>query len=362
MQAMPRRRPPHLHHERTRHGALVWYVRIGKGPRIRILEEYGSLPFITAYQAALAGEATPRKVKAGQGTLAWLIARYRDSAAWTALSMATRKQRENIFLHVIKNVGAEPYSNFTRRDIAATRDSKRETPFAANNFLKTMRGLFRWALEGGFIESDPTDGVKGTVPRTQGFAVWTEADIEQFETRWPLGTRERLALAILLYTGLRRGDATRLGRQHVRDGVIVIDTEKTGQRVMIPLLPELAEAIGAAKTGPLGFVVTSDGRTMAKESFGNWFGDACRKAGLARSAHGLRKAGATRAANNGATERQLNAIFGWAEGSKQSADYTRAADRGRLAREAMGKLSRPESGTPIPAPRKQVRVVGPKRK
>ena len=36
MAAMPRPALPHLHRERTRHGATVWYVRKGQGPRIRI--------------------------------------------------------------------------------------------------------------------------------------------------------------------------------------------------------------------------------------------------------------------------------------------------------------------------------------
>jgi integrase len=77
---------------------------------------------------------------------------------------------------------------------------------------------------------------------------------------------------------------------------------------------------------------------MTKESFGNWFKDACKAAGVLGSAHGLRKAGATRAANNGATVAQLEAIYSWS-GGKMASLYTRYADRVRLAREAMHKLS-----------------------
>jgi hypothetical protein len=40
---MPKPRPPHLHHEETRHGAHVWYVRKGHGPRTRLKPEYGSV-------------------------------------------------------------------------------------------------------------------------------------------------------------------------------------------------------------------------------------------------------------------------------------------------------------------------------
>jgi integrase len=92
---------------------------------------------------------------------------------------------------------------------------------------------------------------------------------------------------------------------------------------------------------------------MTKESFGNAFSDACRKAGVNKSAHGLRKIGATRAANNGATVAQLNAIFGWT-GSKMASLYTENADRRRLAQQAIGKLVN-ETATSIPSPLQKVR-------
>ena len=169
----------------------------------------------------------------------------------------------------------------------------------------------------------------------------------RFEVRWVIGARERLAFMILLYTGLRRGDAAILGRQHVTDGVIFMRAEKTGTQLTIPILPELASVIEATKTGDLTFVATTSGAPMRKESFGNWFREACTAAGVPGSAHGLRKAGAARAASNGATVAQLEAIFGWHGGTMASL-YTRSADRVRLAKEAIGKLSRNEMATPIP--------------
>jgi integrase len=75
-----------------------------------------------------------------------------------------------------------------------------------------------------------------------------------------------------------------------------------------------------------------------KESLGNMFKDACVAAGVKdKSAHGLRKAAATRAAENGATAHELMAIFGWID-IKEAEIYTRAADRKRLAAQAMSKL------------------------
>jgi integrase len=283
------------------------------------------------------------------------FARYKDSGAWGRLSATTKRQRECIFKSAIEAEAGFPVSGITKAAIASALDRRRATPFMARAFLKAMRGLFGWAAEAGLIKADPTDGVRCRVPRTEGFHTWTEDEIARFEARWHVGTRERLALAVLLYTGLRRGDAAMLGRQHIRDATFFFRTAKTGQQIVIPVLPELAAIITATKTGDLAFIATAHGLPMTKESFGNWFRAACKAAGVPGSAHGLRKAGATRAANNGATVAQLEAIYGWSGGGMASL-YTRSADRARLAREAMGKLGRAralgenEMRTPIPAP------------
>lgn len=340
---MPKPRPPHLHREETRHGAHVWYVRRGHGPRIRLKADYDTPEFWTQYRAALEGVPPPSKLPK-TNSLKWAIDRYRNSSAWAALSLTTRRARENIFKQVIKTAGDEPLREITGETIRAGRERRSATPHSANAFLKAMRGFFAWAVEEKHVAVDPTHGVKLLAgPNDEnGFHTWTQEELDRFEARWPIGTRERLAFDLLLYTGLRRGDAVRVGVQHVRDGVITIRTEKhrkgkAGELITIPILEPLAASIAATKTGDLTYLVTAEGRPWVKESFGNWFRDACRAAKCPGAAHGLRKAGATRAAERGASERQLMAIFGWSTG-KMAQLYTRAADRSRLARDAAALL------------------------
>lgn len=336
---MPRPRPPYLNREETRHGTHVWYVRRRHGQRVRLRAEYGSESFWAEYRAAIEGSPAPSKpVKAH--TLAWALERYRNSSAWAGLSNATRRQRENIYRSVVKTAGDELVRDITTATVRAGRERRKDTPHAANNFLKAMRGFFAWATDEGLVTIDPTKGVKklSGPNEADGFHTWTQEELDRFEAHWPIGTRERLAFDLLLYTGLRRGDAVRVGRQHVRDGVISIRTEKghrgkPGEQVSVPILPPLAASLAASKTGDLSFLVTERGTPFVKESFGTWFSDACRNAGCPGSAHGLRKAGATRAAEHGATERQLMAIYGWRTG-KMAQHYTRAADRKRLAHDA----------------------------
>jgi integrase len=338
----------------------VWYVRIGKGPRVRIKAPFGTPEFDVEYQAALSGHPRPPKSGTAIGTLAWLIERYRETSVWSGLSLATRRNRENHFRQILITAGQKPYRAITQAVITAGRDRRGATPAQARNFLDAMRGLFKWAKAAGHVPIDPTGGV--TSPRRRkgpGFPVWTEADAKAYEEHWPLGTRERVWLDVLLYTGLRRGDAVRLGRQHVRNGVVTLRTEKSQGEVIVslPILPVLQRTLDCGPTGDLSFICGAKRKPLTKESFGNLFKVACKAAGLPdRSAHGLRKIAATRAAENGATVAQLNAIFGW-RGTSMASLYTEAADRQRLAREAMQMVEgRNENATSIPAPRQEVRA------
>jgi len=213
MSDMPRPRPPHLQRQVTRHGKTVWYVRVGKGRRIRIRAAFGTTEFDDHYHAAITAQPRPSlKGSLSAGTLAWLIERYRETSAWRDLSLATRQQREAILAHVIKSAGSQPFAQVTRAAIIAGRDRRHVTPAQARHFLETMRGLFRWATDAQLVKANPTAGVADPArPKNAGIPVWTEEQVAAYERRWPIGTRERVWLDVLLYTGLRRGDAVRLG-------------------------------------------------------------------------------------------------------------------------------------------------------
>lgn len=350
MVPMPKKLPQFVYREISRHGKAVYYFRRGKGPRTR-LPDLNAADFDEKYHEALIANAPPKRAVAGAGSLKWLIDRYRETGAYRGLSEATRKQRDNIFKHVVENAGHASYKAVTRRKIVQGREDRASTPAQARNFLDAMRGLFRWAFEAELVSDDPTAGVKNPArPKSAGFEAWTEEEVVAYEARWAEGTKERVWLHVLLYTGLRRGDAVRIGRQHVRDGVATIRTEKTGTEVSIPILPALAETLAIGPTGDLAFIVGETGKPLTKESFGNMFRAACNEAGVKKSAHGVRKIGATRAAEAGATVAELEALFGWTGGTMAML-YTKTADRKRLAKSASEKIKNvqrphPEGQTP----------------
>lgn len=336
---MPRPRPPYLHKTTSRHGKTVWYVHRDRTcKRVRLKAEYGTPAFWQEYHEAMAVE--PERSDEARGSFKWIVAEYRKSTAWTNLSMATRRQRENILKPILERVGSEPIRYFDRKNIQAGVDRRREKPAQARHFFDTMAGVLRWAFAEVHIKVDPTkDILLPRAPKTEGFPVWTAADMAAFEAKWSVGTRERLAYDVLLYTGLRRGDAARLGPEHVVNGRIEIENEKTGILVAIPILPELQASMDASPTGATTFITGEKGGAFTKEAFGNWFREVCNEAGVKKSAHGLRKAGATRAAENGATESMLEAIFGWV-GGRQASHYTRSANRKKLAETSAHLLRR----------------------
>lgn len=188
--------------------------------------------------------------------------------------------------------------------------------------------------------------------------------VRQFQARHPIGTKGRLALSLLLYLGQRRGDTVKFGGQHVRnpDQVtqelrelhsgrwIAFTQQKNRKRkpvtLWLPIIPELEEVMSASPLGEFTFLVNAFGNGFTEAGFGNWFRDRCDEADLkGYSAHGLRKAGATQAAERGASEFALMAIFGWRSG-KQAVHYTRAANQKVLAASWMHLLGQVRTELP----------------
>jgi integrase len=174
---------------------------------------------------------------------------------------------------------------------------------------------------------------------SEGFHTWTQEEVAAFEQAHPVGTMARLALALLLYTGQRRSDVILFGPQHVKDGWLRFTQQKNRNSnpvtLEIPILPALSEVIEATRSGHLTYLVTQYGKPFTVGGFGNRMREWCDAAGLPHcSAHGLRKAGAVQAAENGATVHQLMAIFGWRD-IKQAESYTKKASQKRLAGDSM---------------------------
>ena len=203
----------------------------------------------------------------------------RSSSPFKTAAAETQRTRRNILENFRKAYGDKPVfrtDNSGRRTMLLTREhvqrivnEKAATPFAQRNFLNTLRAMFKWAAEEGRIPDDPTLGVTREKVKTTGYKTWSEDHIGRFEAKHPIGTKARLAFAFLLYTGQRRGDVVRIGRQHVHNGVLTIDQGKTegGEEahLEIPVHPKLHEIIDATPTvGVKTFLVTHFGKPYTR--------------------------------------------------------------------------------------------------
>lgn len=348
----------YLVEDMDRHGNVRLYLRIPGRKKVRIREAPGTPEFWQAYNEAVESAAKietsdpPSERSAPPGTLLWLIRRYVETSSdFRRLGPRTQHIRRGILEAIaLERFGSEPihghkpHAKMQPTHVRRIRDEKAEFPEAANARVKALRQLFKWAADPTvrLAESNPAKDVPYFRTGDEGFHTWTIAEVQQFEATHAIGTTARLALALLLYTGVRRSDLVKLGPQMERNGWLSWTETKGRSRTFkareLPILPELRRIIDASPSGQLVYLVTARGRPFSPAGFGNRFRKWCNAAGLPHcSAHGLRKAGATIAADNGATEHELMAIYGW-ESPKQAAHYTRKANRKRLARGAMHRL------------------------
>jgi integrase len=340
-----------------RHGNVrVYFARSG-GKKVRLNEKPGTEAFEQEYQRAINDVAATTEAKSASqqppapGSLRWLVRLYYGSDSFLDLSPDTQTVRKRIVDAICVRHGHKPFRGMQPRDVVRIRDEKRDAPEAANSRVKALRQLFRFATdpENNYADFNPTRDVRYLRPKNpDGHHTWTIEEIKRFQTKYPVGTKPRLALDLMLYTGVRKSDAVMLGPQMVKKEWLRFTETKNARRRPkhreIPVLPILRTTISQSPSGHLTFLITQFGKPYSVKGFGNRFKAWCVAAGLPHcSAHGLRKAGATFAAENGATHEQLMALFGWTS-SKQPDLYTKKANRKKIAGGAMSLIAFDDAG------------------
>jgi integrase len=351
----------YLKQYRDRHGKMRLYVRIPGRREIRLRVNSTDDPgFGPAYAAALNGEQvnTPlpnskaSTTKASQGSLRELCVAYSGFLTKdTTLSERTKYTRRRHLEEVCREVstsgapaGDLPVDKMAPKHVQQLLDRKRDTPEASNDRRKALLALFKWAVPRGLAPGNPAAQTDKIRTHSEGFATWKREHVQRFVETHPLGTKPYLALALLLYTGQRRADVVRFGRQHVKEGALRFVQQKNERRMhkslRIPILPQLQEALDLVPATQLTFLVTEFGKPFTAAGFGNWMRDKCDQAGLkGYSAHGLRKALQTMGAELGLSDRELMAIAGH-ETTAMTTLYTKNRDRDLLAASGMAKLSK----------------------
>jgi integrase len=328
-------------------GKLRHYVRRRGKPNVRLPGLPGSSEFMEAYQSAIAtDERKSSVVRHKEGTIGYLVERFYRSAAFTNLAASSQKAYRRILDKFARDDGHRLVRDMPKAVAASIiEEIGAARPGMANLTAATLKRLFTYAVKMDMRADNPFIGIdtyEGGEHRA-----WTDREIATYEAKWPIGTRQRLAFDLLLFTGQRVGDVAAMRRDDLLGGAIPVKQEKTGADLLLPVHPNLLRSMRAVPAdGPAP--LNTDGRPMTKRSIAAVVARAADAAGLPRDCktHGLRKAALTRLAQHGASTHEIRAVGGHKSLSEVER-YTESVDQSRLARSAMSRLPEQKDETSV---------------
>lgn len=326
-------RLPFIHEYRDKKGRVRRYVRRKGCPLVALPGQPGSAEFMDAYKHALAGVPEQRGRHA-PGTFGDLVLRYLGSVEFANLKPSSQATYRFVLDRQVEKHGHRMANDLPVKkarkiieDIGAAR------PGMANLSRSIFVAVFEFAIDIGLRHDNPFKRVKTYRLGTRH--TWTEEQIAAYEARWPLGTRERLAFAVLLYSAQRVSDAVKLKRSDV----LTFTQQKTGAELTIPVHPALARAVKAGPSNGIYIIGDARGRPIISETLTRLISRAVRLTGLPPEckAHGLRKAAMRRLAEHGASSKEMAAVSGH-KTLREVERYAAKADQGKLSARAIAML------------------------
>jgi integrase len=330
-------RLPYIQEYRDRYGNARRYFRRPGFKRVTLPGTPGSPRFMAAYEAALAAERQPIGHKHNSGTVGELVTSFYRSAQFENLKPQSQRLYRLVLDKFAQKDGHRLVRDMPRRVAMTMIEEIGSTkPGMANLTLKAMRRLFAYAVKKELRDDNPFVGIESYKLGTHH--TWTDAEIAKYEAVWQVGSRERLAFDLLLYTGQRVGDVAAMRRSDIRNGAIHFTQQKTDVALVIPLHPNLARSMKACPTKGLTLFGQTNGRPISANGLSSVIERAARAAGLPEICvpHGLRKARMRRLAERGASTKEISSVSGH-KSLKEVERYTEAADQARLARAAMAR-------------------------
>jgi integrase len=301
----------------------------------------GTIEFNRAYEAAMAESPQPigADTRSKPGTIAAAVAAYLDSQLYFgSKAKGTQANYRSILNRFRDKYGCERLAGMPSTFVAAVVSPL--PPQTARTWLKTLRVFCEFAVSQGLLKVNPVLSVKlPKMKATGGHHTWTDEEIAQYEAHHPIGSDARLALALGLYTVQRRADVIRMGRQHIRSGMLHVRQRKTGVELDLPVRPELAMILATSGGNNLTFLTKKNGKPYSENEFSMRFRVWCSEASLPKHCvfHGLRKAGCRILAHLGCTPHEIKAWSGH-ETLKEVERYTKAVEQDRLAQSALAKV------------------------
>lgn len=341
------KRPKYLHVYTDRHGKneRIYFNRPGQ-PKTALRGPQNSAEFWEDYLAAAANTPKPDggagKSKTLAGTINALIVQYYESAGFTSKAAATQRNYKSLLEPFRKAHGEKRVATLQTHHIdKILGEIAAKSTAQAKNLRKRLSMLMQLAIKWKYRNDNPMLNADKVQHKSKGYETWTEEDIAKFRAHWADDTPQRIAFEILLYTGVRRSDAVRIGRQHIKNDFLVLTTQKSGHTVElnIPIHADFRKVLDGTEKKHLNFIVTTYGAARSEKAFMNWIIDAARKAELPpkRSPHGLRKSACMMLAEAGCSAMEIMSITGHQD-IKEIETYIAKANQKTMAQNAIKKL------------------------
>jgi integrase len=184
--------------------------------------------FPLTVRSTTTSEQSPRCCK--PGSIAALVDLYYRSRKWAGLSEGSKRTHRYILEPFVAEHGHRRVDQMEAKHVDAISDTKAATPFAANRKLLSV--MMRMAIRQGWRKDNPVAATNNFKIKSKGYRTWTAAEVDAFQATYPIGTEERIASDLLLYTGQRVSDVVRMGREHVTDSCIVIKQQKSQSKCL----------------------------------------------------------------------------------------------------------------------------------
>jgi integrase len=288
----------------------------------------------------MAGEIAKRPIptKDAQRSIGALVTSYLDSDAFRSLGEGSKPGYRSRMDQIRRDHGHRAVAGLTKERIEEKiLRPLHNLPGAKIDTLKKLRILIGHAKELKWLAADPSDGIKRG--KSKEIRAWTDAEMEAFEKRWLVGTKQRAAYELMLNTGTARADVHLTTWAQVDDEGFEYTRRKTGVAVAVALADSLREALAALTRNHVCIFTTEYSKPFTVDGYSGWMRDAMTAAGLPLDCkpHGLRKNFGRLLADAGATAHEIMAAMGHLT-LAEAERYTREADRRRGGRRAIVKL------------------------
>lgn len=331
---------PYVYPERMKSGRTRYRWQ-KNGKKVTMPGQPGSKEFMDKYHELMDTVPTP----AVERSLQWLCDNYvgwldRQVDAGNA-SILTLRNRRNLLKHICLKYGRK-HMDMPKRAVIEYLDDLAETPSQAQNTLKALRALYKWAGEREIVTVNPTVGVPNPKAPKGGFKAWTLDEVRQFRKVHPYGTTPHLCLSLAIYTAARRSDLVKLGRFNERavDGQPWLhwtQTKAPHGAVEIPMLPQLLSEV-REHGGDSVYLVNQYGRPFTVAGLGTRFGRWAQEAKVTKRLHGIRKSVPSLLAEQGVSSTEIMVLLGHSN-RQQGEVYTQAADRRVIADSVMKRVA-----------------------